>query len=605
MCRFLLTSLNIEAILGEITIAQRRKKLEEMARGNGLSDAYTATLTRLKAQKGNRAGLGLQALMWVVYSKRPLRADELCHALGVEIGSAELDPENIPPLGALLASCLGLLTVEAFSSRVRLVHFTLQEHLSSDPTLFLSSHSTIAEVCLTYLNFGSVRDHLSNCGLTSSTMPLLDYAPYYWWWHAKRGMTEKIKTFPLEFLAVLTPRMYDKVVQSSSSQSGGVYPDFSAIGRLTGSQRPDIEVFIEIMNRAAPMTEAKSEGPKIAGMETRALSEAIMVGRNEEVKMLLERGDFNPNHGFTELGFTPLIYATTFSREEIVKMLLEREDINPDHRNVWDGSTALCVAAAIGHEGIVKMFLEREDVNPHHVDNDGQTPLWLAADNGHEGVVKMLLELEGVSIDQPDTKNGQAPLSRAAENGHEGVVKLLLEQADVNPNQPDTKYGQTPLSLAAKGGHEGIVKSLLERSNVSPTMPDNKNQTPLSLALSEGHDTVARILMEHENPDSDKAGHGRHTSLPPPDGPEDEFVVDTQSRSRDPNTDITEFNGQLQPPPGVFYERGRLSDLQGSTSEPADQSRPTQLPWWSRILCTRPRKLFRRRRNTKTRINNP
>ena len=94
--RFLLVSLTIENILGEMTICQRRKKLEEMAQGNGLSDAYTATLTRLKAQKGNRAGLGLKALMWVLYSERPLRVEELCHALGVEIGSADLDLENIP-----------------------------------------------------------------------------------------------------------------------------------------------------------------------------------------------------------------------------------------------------------------------------------------------------------------------------------------------------------------------------------------------------------------------------------------------------------------------------------------------------------------------------
>ena len=158
MSRFLLVSLNIEAILGETTIGRRRKKLKEMALGNGLSDAYTATLTRLKAQKGNRAGLGLKALMWVLYSKRPLRTEELCHALGVEIGSADQDPENIPAIRTLLSSCLGLLTVEASSSTVRLVHFTLQEHLSNDPALFQSPHATIAEVCLTYLNFGSIRD---------------------------------------------------------------------------------------------------------------------------------------------------------------------------------------------------------------------------------------------------------------------------------------------------------------------------------------------------------------------------------------------------------------------------------------------------------------
>jgi len=83
--RFLLVSLNIDAILGEVTIRQRRMKLEEMTQGAGLSDAYTATLARLKAQKGYKSVLGMKVLMWVVYSEQPLGAAELCHALGVEI----------------------------------------------------------------------------------------------------------------------------------------------------------------------------------------------------------------------------------------------------------------------------------------------------------------------------------------------------------------------------------------------------------------------------------------------------------------------------------------------------------------------------------------
>ena len=202
MCRFLLAWLNIEAILGGITIGQRRKILQEMARGNGLSDAYTATLTRLKVQKGHRAELGWKALIWVLYSERPLRAEELCHALGVEIGSAELDPENIPASRTLLASCLGLLTVEASSSTVRLVHFTLQEHLSRNPTLFHSPHSIIAEVCLTYLLFGSVRDLPPTLDSAPPTMPLLEYASVHWAWHAKRGMTEKVKLLAQWFLHI-------------------------------------------------------------------------------------------------------------------------------------------------------------------------------------------------------------------------------------------------------------------------------------------------------------------------------------------------------------------------------------------------------------------
>ena len=198
--RFLLVSVNIESILGEVTIGLRRKKLEEMARGNGLNDAYTATLTRLTGQKGNKSVLGLKVLKWVLYSERPLRADELCHALAVDMGSQDLDLTNIPALRPLLSSCLGLVTVEASSSTVRLVHFTLQEHLLSSPTLFPSPHSTIAEVCLTYLNFGCVQDLEPTLDTAPSTTPLLEYASIYWGKHARMGMTENVKTLALRLL---------------------------------------------------------------------------------------------------------------------------------------------------------------------------------------------------------------------------------------------------------------------------------------------------------------------------------------------------------------------------------------------------------------------
>jgi len=148
----------MDAILGEVKIGRRRQKLQEVARGKVLSDAYTATLERLKAQGGEGSRLGMEALIWVLYSERPLRAEELCHALGVKIGSADMDPDNISPFHIVLACCVGLVTVENISSTVRPAHSTLQDHLLSDPTLPHSPHSWIAEVCLTYLNFRCLWD---------------------------------------------------------------------------------------------------------------------------------------------------------------------------------------------------------------------------------------------------------------------------------------------------------------------------------------------------------------------------------------------------------------------------------------------------------------
>ena len=95
----------------------------------------------------------MEMLMWLSHSERALNTNELCHALGVEIGSTDLNSQNIPAIETLLGCSLGLVTVEASSYTVRLVHYTLQEYLSDNAELFPSPHAMIAEVCLTYVNF--------------------------------------------------------------------------------------------------------------------------------------------------------------------------------------------------------------------------------------------------------------------------------------------------------------------------------------------------------------------------------------------------------------------------------------------------------------------
>ena len=258
-----------------------------------------------------------------------------------------------------------------------------------------------------------------------------------------------------------------------------------------------------------------------------------------------------------------------------------------------------------------------------------------------------------------------------------------MEREDVNPEQLDTKNGRTPLSWAIEKGYEGVIKILSE------------------------HRGVAKILPERENPDSDNLIPGSQTSLPLSTTPREDFGVAMQSRTHDPNTDITDLNSLPQPlstahneqvreldrqdsipesadnspqpnspgGPGFFpsdpetsstaegkplpaahdeqvrelgrqysipesadnspqsnipgvpdffpsdpetsssaegkplpaahAERERLPDLRDSISRPTDPPPQTQLPWWSRILCIRPQKLFRRRRKTKTHLNNP
>ena len=86
-------------------------------------------------------------------SVRPFDVEELCHALGIEENSKELDPENVLAIETLLSCCLGLVTIGVEGSRFRLIHLTLPEYLDGPPDLFGSAHSKMADVCFTYPNF--------------------------------------------------------------------------------------------------------------------------------------------------------------------------------------------------------------------------------------------------------------------------------------------------------------------------------------------------------------------------------------------------------------------------------------------------------------------
>ena len=80
--RFLPVFLTIEMILQETTI-YRRRRLRTMNIDFDLGGAYKATLRKIRAQDGEKAKLGMAALMWIARSGRPLQVDEICHAIAI------------------------------------------------------------------------------------------------------------------------------------------------------------------------------------------------------------------------------------------------------------------------------------------------------------------------------------------------------------------------------------------------------------------------------------------------------------------------------------------------------------------------------------------
>ena len=355
-----------------------------MTNGLGLEDIYGATIERVEAQGGDKARLGMGALMWICHSERPLSADELCHALAIELGFTDFNAFNVPSMSTLVSCCQGLITVDKETSTVRLTHFTLREYLSANPNIFNRPHSTIAEICLTYLNSKQVKVIPANRSPDLSNTPFLEYCSLYWGAHAKREFSDSASSLALELF-----QEYDDHISTRFLLVQVEYLDVEAVDTSFLFNGLHCVSFLGIVEVAVALIEMECYD--------------------------INGGDF--------CGIAPLAWAAGNGHEGVVKNLLGQEEVNPDKPDN-DGWTPLSHAASGGHEGVVKILLAREEVNPDKPDNGGWTPLMYAALKGHEGVVKVLLGREEVNPNRPD-KWRQTPLILASIYGDRMVVKLL------------------------------------------------------------------------------------------------------------------------------------------------------------------------------------
>ena len=516
--RFLLVSLNIETILQESTIYRRRQRLSKMGGGLGLGDAYGATIERIKGQVGDKSKLGIGALMWVSHAERPLKAEELCYAQAVELGSTDFNDGSIPSASTLVSCCQGLITMDKEASTVRLIHFTLREYLSTHPDIFSRPHSTIAEICLTYLNSEQIKalsaDHFPNL----LEKLFLRYCSVYWAVHAKRELSESAKSLALKLL-----QQYDGHISTHFLLEGVPHLDLEDFGPCFPFSGLHCASFLGTVELVSALLDLECYDINVGDFGGRtALSWAAWNGNEGVVNILLGRREICPDKPDTE-GRTPLSYASWGGHEGVIKILLGREDVNPNKPTNY-GHTPLSYAAWGGCEGAVKVLLEQKEVDPDQPSNHGQTPLSYAAWGGRTGVVKILLRREEVNPDKAD-HDGRTPLWYAAWQDHERVLKILLELEEVNPDQPDN-FGLTPLMSAiliprvdvvleweevntdkpdyegrtpfwyARQKRERVLEMLLEREEVNPNKPDNDGRTPLYYAAQGRSGRVIKVLLK-------------------------------------------------------------------------------------------------------------
>ena len=441
-------------VLGKLTKAKRRKALETLP--TDLYDSFKGVITRIReCSSTSRAELGMQVLMWIHFAHRPLKLAELQHALAVEKGDTEFDASNIHSQKVLLDCCLGLVIVDKETLTVRFVHYTLEEYFRKNDE-FPNGYCSIAETCLTYLNFGKLKQYCPNAYILRERRDeyaFLNYAARYWGTYVKQqcdnDLTELIKM------------LVDHEIE-----------------------RPPCGI------QVLPLELYSTRFPyKFSGIHAIAffgLSHIMAYFCSSDVEL---RDRTNR---------TPLSWAAGNGHEAVVRLLIERGVVDINTKD-FRGRTSLIWAVKKGHEAVVQLLIERGDVDINAKDDRyGQTSLIWAAENGHEAVVRLLIERGDVDINARDNEYGRTSLIWAAENGHEAVVRLLIERGDVDINAKDN-LGQTSLMWTVKVGHEAIVRLLIENHDVDINITDNDGKTALSWATERGGEVIMQLIRRRSS----------------------------------------------------------------------------------------------------------
>ena len=261
-----------------------------MKDGLGLGDAYGETLRCIGAQ-GEKERLGIISLLGICYSERPLRVDELCQALAVGIGSPDFNPHNVPPMSTLIGCCQGLLIVDKEASSVRLTHLSLKEYRCTRSDLFAGAHSTIAETCLTYLNFQHVNDIPPTSISDLQHIPFLPYSSLCWGSHARRGLSNGAKSLAVNLFGQYSNRISARVLMEDQSENPDPFVTLEDGFVFSGLHCASIFGIVEL---ASPLIEMK--GCDISQRDS--------------------------------VGFTPLIHAVMNNHEELVELLLAQGSID-------------------------------------------------------------------------------------------------------------------------------------------------------------------------------------------------------------------------------------------------------------------------------------
>ncbi|KAL5093393.1 hypothetical protein Trisim1_011197 [Trichoderma cf. simile WF8] len=534
--------LNKEHDKGRIHVL--RKRLQEIPAD--LHELFRDILTRDRQDTDEL----LLCIQWVLFTKQPLRPEQLYFAMLSSI-LYEWNPNEITASDIerfILNSSKGLTEVtKSKTPTVQFIHESVKDYLLKENGLrdiwpdFRTnvngdSHERLKQCCLNYIAVGKTaylematkaapEEAKGQRQLANASFPFLEYAVKNVLHHANQAeahgakQSEILKEFPLDDWIQLDNFLERHEIRRHKRNVSFLY----ILAELNMSHlirhHPDILSFLSV--------EEQRYGTPLFATLAMNSSESLRAFLDAYLEIDPSFRDTIEDYYSDGIGKNSLGRSFKFSqascfRDLVIKgaTLAAAFYLKTPGNNVNLNSYArryLITAVASGHKSILKLFLDKgvnldyrkllsaAISNRHEAivdllidhgakfgrkDEYGRTFLSIAAEKGLYSLVEQSLN-SGVDIS--NEWGGRSPLSYAAESGNQATVRLLLDRgAELDAKDP---MGRTPLLHAARSGSEAIVRLLLDRG-AELHAKDEMGRTPLSHAAQSNSKATVNLLLD-------------------------------------------------------------------------------------------------------------
>jgi ankyrin repeat protein len=447
-----------------------------------------------------------RALLWLVFSGRPLKIEELAEA-------ACIDPDADPPFSEddrfhdpcnNILEILGSFVSLDRGGGVRLAHFSVKEYLLSSRLRTvqfadfglseMDAHLFCARSCLSYI----LQERVTPLSLYE--LPFVAYACDYWHLHAARLPEDSHKLHSLVEILYRSQLLYkdwQSMLSWHSSLPGFNMIDLDSLNRLSplchAAAMGLTSIFEELMAEPESFYARHDSYPTWTPLHTAAL-----FGKKKTVDRVLQLTTQSPIVDLlTPHGSTALHLAASKGDDDIVSVLLQY-GASTEMRHA-PGRSTIELAAASGHLKIVQMLLNHGITEEHKV-----AALFSATEADYVSIVETLLE-HGASLDATNN-DGQNLLFSALARGSTNTFGLLLKRG-ANVDCLD-QFDSTPLHRAVQKGNEVAVELLLQ-AHTDLKLRDADGKTAFGYACARGNPKILKLFLQKAVDISAEDGWGK------------------------------------------------------------------------------------------------